>query len=263
MRSITSWKKFRQTVRASGNPLLAALSQFPDSILVTGCQRSGTTIISRIIAGAEGIRRYAYTKDDELDAALILSGQIKDLPRGRYCFQTTYMYDSHDEYAKCMTEQKMLWVLRNPYSVVYSMLHNWKRSALNELFMGCGIRRMNEPYRYRLQLYGIVGVPPLLRACLSYQSKLDELFWLRQALPESSLIVVDYDELVGDTHELLAAICQRLNIVYRHEYGMRLHDASRRKADQLSGYERELIDRICLPAYKHAQHALSIRSFAE
>jgi hypothetical protein len=258
MCGIDTWKQFRRSVRASGEPLLAALPQFPDSILVTGCQRSGTTIVTRIIAGTEGISRFRFTKDDELDAALILSGRITGLPPGRYCFQTTYMYDSLHEYVEYVTRQNVVWVLRNPFSVVYSMLHNWKRSALNELFMGCGVSHLREPHRYRMQLFGVRAVPALRRACLSYRAKLDELFWLREALPESSLIVVDYDALVSSADEVLSLIYQRLGLRYAKHYGGELHGSSRSKADRLAAADRALIASLCLPAYERARTIVNV-----
>lgn len=258
MHSIRTWRRFRQSVRATNCALLAALSEYPDSILVTGCQRSGTTILSRIIAGTDGIQRFAFTTDDELDAALILSGRITGLPRKRYCFQTTYMYDSHDEYVKRMTDQKMIWVLRNPHSVVYSMLHNWKTSSLNELFMGCGIRHLTEPYRYRLQRFGIMGVPRLIQACLSYRSKLDELHWLRGVLPESALLVINYDDLIERTQILLPIIYERLNLAYRPGYGAQLNGTSTEKARRLSASERGRITDICLPAYDAARKLVNV-----
>jgi Holliday junction resolvasome RuvABC ATP-dependent DNA helicase subunit len=34
---------------------------------------------------------FSSGEDDELDAALILAGFVEHTPRGRYCFQTTYL----------------------------------------------------------------------------------------------------------------------------------------------------------------------------
>lgn len=258
IRGIDSWRKFRRIVRASGQPLLGALPQFPGAILVTGCQRSGTTVVSRIIRSTDGISQFAFTKDDELDAALILSGRIKGLAPGRYCFQTTYMYDSYCEYTDRLSDQKIVWVLRNPLSVVFSMLNNWADSALNELFMGCGVRHLPEPYRYRLQLFGIRGVPRLHRACFAYRGKLDELSLLMGALPGNALTVIDYDELVAEPHSILGQVYQRLGLTYLERYGQQLNPASRDKAKQLAAGARRLIEETCLPGYRRAREALTV-----
>ena len=74
------------------------------------------------------------------------SGYVWHEPRGRYCFQTTYMYDRLEQYQLFASDSKVVWLLRNPYSVVWSMLHNWKRSALAELFAGCGRQALPSGY---------------------------------------------------------------------------------------------------------------------
>lgn len=260
MTGIKSWKKFRTTVRSSGYELFHSLGEFPDAVLVTGCQRSGTTILARIISQSEGMRTYAFTDDDELDAALILSGQITGMPNARYCFQTTYMYDHLNEYVERVAGQKIIWVLRNPRSVVCSMLYNWKTSALNELFMGCGIRYLTEPYRYRLQRFGALGVPRLIRASLSYRAKLDEVFFLRDRLPESVLTIVDYDDMVNAKHRMLPDIYANIGLDYKPEYGERLRSTSLEKASRLADDARMMIDAICLDIYQSARRLINIKA---
>ena len=145
---VKSWAQFDRKVRYSGHKLLAQLDMYHNSILVAGCQRSGTTALSRLITGSEGMVNFQLGKDDELDAALILSGWIPYQPIGRYCFQTTYLNDSYTEYFEHY-DYKLIWVLRNPYSVVYSMLHNWKNGALNRLFHHCGSKLIEGREKWR------------------------------------------------------------------------------------------------------------------
>ena len=71
---ITTWRQFTAQIRSKGHGLLKTLDDFPNAVLVTGCQRSGTTMMSRIITQSEGMVDYWTGPDDELDAALILSG---------------------------------------------------------------------------------------------------------------------------------------------------------------------------------------------
>jgi len=258
MRSIRNWKQFRKYVRSSERDLLSALERYPESVLVSGCQRSGTTMLTRIIANSDGFGRFHLTSDDELDAALILSGHAGPLSPGRYCFQTTYMYDCLSEYIAHRGSYKMIWMLRNPYSVVYSMLYNWKRAALNELFMAVGVPYLREPYRRRLQRFGALGVPALERACLSFRGKLEELFYLRKSLDNSDMFVVDYDELARNKNELLPEIFRFIGVEYREPYGERLKAASIDKASKLSATERSRIAAIAEPIYQEARALLSI-----
>jgi hypothetical protein len=46
---ITSWRGFAKEVRSKQLKLLVNLENFPNSILVTGCQRSGGTILAQVI----------------------------------------------------------------------------------------------------------------------------------------------------------------------------------------------------------------------
>jgi hypothetical protein len=43
-----TWPKFARSVRSKQDKLLSRLEEFPDSILIAGCQRSGTTMLARI-----------------------------------------------------------------------------------------------------------------------------------------------------------------------------------------------------------------------
>jgi hypothetical protein len=120
---ITDWGQFARRVRVDGCELLMNLDSFSDTILVAGCQRSGTTALSRLITESEGMTNFWFGQDDELDAALILAGRVQCENQGRHCFQTTYIDDNYHEYFD-HKNYKMIWVIRNPYSVVYSMLNN-------------------------------------------------------------------------------------------------------------------------------------------
>ena len=89
--TIKSWEEFAAIIKSKGCHLLKRLDEFPRSILVTGCQRSGTTVLSIVINSSEGITRYVKESDLELAGALILPGLKAHEPKGRYCFQTTYV----------------------------------------------------------------------------------------------------------------------------------------------------------------------------
>lgn len=255
---ITTWQDFAKKVRSKGCKLLARLDEFPNSILVTGCQRSGTTMLSRVITLSEGMTNYWFGKDDELDAALILSGRVPHKPKGRYCFQTTYLNDCYREYFQHLNnDHKLIWVLRNPFSVVYSFLRNWRRFALNNLFKACGADLLNEGDKKRYERFGIWTISRLRRACFSYVGKTSQLFELYKRLDNKRLLIVDYDDLVVEKHRILPAIYEFIELEYKKEYAAKIHQESINKANRLSERERYTIKKLCWPTYEKARTLLS------
>lgn len=250
---IKTWQKFAREVRSKDGNLLRRLGEFPDSVLITGCQRSGTTMLSRVITESAGMVKYWFGPDDELDAALILSGNVDYKPEGRYCFQTTYLNERYREYFDHHDSFKMIWVLRNPYSVVYSFLYNWERFALNELFRDCATHLLDGKERRRYDLFGRWGISRLKRACLAYSGKVSQVFEIRKKLGESRVIVVDYDKLVTQPDRLLPKIYEFIDLPYKPEYSNKIHSMSVRKGDQLSGREGALVEEICIPVYDKAK----------
>ena len=142
--AISNWKQFAKRVRKTQRPLLLKLNEFPNSILVSGCQRSGTTMLTRLITKSDDVARFSSLKDDELEGALILSGLKSESQPKRHCFQTTYLNECYEQYFSVNDSFKLIWVIRNPYSTVYSLVHHWKRFALNELFQSCGVQMLTQ-----------------------------------------------------------------------------------------------------------------------
>ena len=162
---INTWKRFARDVRAGKCKLLKELPKFDNSILVAGCQRSGTTALSRVITTSNGMVNYWFGKDDELDAALILSGNVHHVPRGRYCFQTTYLNECYIEYFDHLQKHRLIWIIRNPFSVIYSMMYNWGSFAFNELFDACGAPLLGEEESRNYVRFGRIVVPRLRESC--------------------------------------------------------------------------------------------------
>lgn len=255
-KSINSWQKFAKHVRSNDCRLLKELDNFQDAVLVAGCQRSGTTMLARIITKSDGMVNYWFGHDDELDAAIILSGYTGHKPSGRYCFQTTYLNENFYEYFD-HSGYKIIWVLRNPYSVVYSMLNNWGRFALNELFRGCGSDLLDNKEKRRYELFGIRGISRLKRACLSYNVKTTQVFELKRRLEDTMVLVVDYDELVLNKEQLLPAIYRFIDLPYKQEYGGPIRSKNIKKAEQFSEKKKSTIEKLCMPVYKDARELLS------
>lgn len=238
-----TWKRFHRGVRRPGLPLLKNLSQYPRCVLVAGCQRSGTTMLARLMASAPGFAPLALTSHGELDAALALAGFI-DLPQQRrYCFQTTYLNENFLEYRTLAADQRLIWVIRNPYSVIYSMLYNWRRFALNELYQGCGVQGAG-PERW------LLGPSRITKACLAYRGKVAQILSIRRLLPPAQLLVVDYDRLVAAPTDWLPGIFAFADAPYDAAIAREVRHGSVGESDRLSGNARRLIERLTGSTYR-------------
>jgi hypothetical protein len=255
-RSIQNWRQFAHYVRGGNYKLLCNLDDFSNSILVAGCQRSGTTALSRLITESSGMTKFSFGKDDELDAALILSGQVKYKNQGRHCFQTTYLNNNYCEYFEHQN-YKLIWVLRNPYSVVYSMLNNWKLAALNRLFKDCGVALLSQKETVRFKNFGTLSISKVRRACFSYAAKTSQTFDLKRKFDGDRLIIIDYDELVQKKEHLLPKVYFFLGLDYRPEYANKLNKKSLIKAKKLSDKQAREVDKICLETYQNARKLIS------
>lgn len=247
--SLNTWKKFASQVRSHGCNLLNTLDDYPNSILVTGCQRSGTTVLARIIKSSIEVENKQYCKDDELSDALLLSGKIKVNNIGRYCFQTTYLNECINEYKKSSGDFKLIWAIRNPYSVVYSMAYHWGRFAFNELFSYVGYREMNWSEKKLYDRWGRHGLSKINKACMSYVAKNKQLLTLKDILAEDQLYIVDYDKLINNKHEQLGFLFEFLNLKYHTKYGEQLHTFSGEKHKKLDHKQRFIIQERCNGIY--------------
>jgi hypothetical protein len=250
-RPIRSWAAFTSIVKQPDRPLLAALDGYKNPILVAGCQRSGTTALARLLKRADGMTDHTFGHDDELDAALLLSGYVTQSTEGRYCFQTTYLNDRFREYFE-HRDFRLIWMLREPRSVVYSMLYNWKRGALNRLFDACGaevLAKAGEPPTLSTTW---LGPTRLAKACSSYVAKTAQTFELYEKLG-SRMAIVDYDELVAKKHALLPQLCDFAGVTYDTRLGDALHDRSVGNRKRLDARDAEHVDRFCSDVYERAR----------
>ena len=247
---IRSWAAFHAIVKQPEQRLLAKLDDYRDAILVAGCQRSGTTALARLLKRADGMIDHAFGHDDELDGAVLLAGHATRGTDGRHCFQTTYLNDRFREYFE-HRGFRLIWMLREPRSVVYSMLNNWKRSALNRLFDACGAEVLAQTSPASSVTSAWLGPSRLVKACSSYVAKTAQTFELRERLGER-IAVVDYDELVAHKHALLPELCEFAGIAYDARLGDALHARSVAKREQLGARDAEYVDRFCSAVYVSA-----------
>lgn len=255
---ITDWAEFSLKVRSGGCHLLKRLRDFSDPILVAGCQRSGTTMLSRIITQSDGMTNYWFGPDDELDAALILSGYVGHLPEGRYCFQTTYVNSCYREYFEYAGRYKMIWVLRNPYSVVFSLLHNWTPDALARLFLECGVSLLQGKDAALYRTLGIRGIPRIRQACYGYVAKTLQIFDIAQNLDAESLKILDYDDLVTRKQTLLPALYDFIGVDFQSRYLRKISSGSLNKARQLPPNDTAVVQDICEPVYMRATNLMAV-----
>lgn len=247
---INSWPKFAKYVRSQGCNLLDKLDEYDNAVLVAGCQRSGTTIISKVITKSDGMVKFQFGTDDELDAGLILSGVVPHHENGRYCFQTTYLNECYEEYFKHGNKFKLIWVLRAPHSVVYSMMYHWKNFALNELFKAIGKPFTNEAHKKLSQRFGLPGHKKIYRACAAYNGKFSQLSIILEKLGSDRVYVVDYSDLVQSPEDTLKDIYHFIDLEYRDEYSEMIHAKSSTKADRLSEEQKNIISAECEAIYQ-------------
>ncbi len=247
-RYVFDWKSFLQTVRGKDVPLLKNHQQFQQAIYVYGCPRSGTTITSRLIGQSEEI---ADLKN-EFTTALILCGAIKhELVKRRYCLQTTYLHERYQELTQLNEDAKIVWLIRNPYSVIWSMLYHWPKYALNDLYDCCGKAQNSNHYDR--------DTSQLEKACFSYLGKNIQLQECLRKLGSKRVFILDYDQLILQKELSLSDLFRFLGVPYRQQYGQILNNTSLEKQFHLTSRERATINVLCLESYvrilkRHEMH---------
>lgn len=244
------WPRFHNGPRQDPAPLTTAIARYPDAVLVAGCQRSGTTMLTRLIARSRGFRPLALTHDDELDAALALRGLV-DLPSGsRYCLQTTYLNERYPEYSRMLAGQRLIWVVRKPDSVVHSMVHNWRRWALNELYEASraeAVRRV--PSIEAPKRWWRFGPSRAEKARVAYVGKSAQILQIRDIVPAHQLLVVEYDDLVQSPGVWLPLVFEFIGSAWDPSYAQMVRGDSVRKAERMSESMRREVDRVAMPIY--------------
>ena len=254
---ISSWKKFAKKVRPFNDNLLFKLADFENPILITGCQRSGTTILTNIILSSSEIYDYRQGGDSELEGALILSGNVSISNKGdRSCCQTTYLNEKFPEYYKYIGAFKLIFIVRNPFSVVYSMCYHWRRKieltnfALNELFDSCGSKLLNDKEMKKYNIFGSIAISSFRKACLSYIGKTSQVFELKNKLGEEAIAVIDYDDFISQKESVLRFIFDFVELPYSLSYTDLIHTKGIKRADKLTENEKRIIQQTCWPTYE-------------
>ena len=191
------------------------------------------------------------TNDDELDAALVLSGHEEYPSQGRHCFQTTYLNDSFHEYFE-RGEYRLVWLLRKPHAVIQSMLHNWKYTALVRLFQRCGSTLLDENESRRYRYLGAAGFSRLRMACLSYNAKTNQTHALASGMERDRIFIVDYDELVEHKEVVLPALFGFCEIPYDETYAEVIRRSGKSQRTLLTQRSISYVESVCAQAYERA-----------
>ena len=262
--TVTSWKAFDRHLRPRQQKLLARVPFLRnDLIFVAGCQRSGTTMLTKVLMRSSQINEYRTNLDSELEGALILAGVLPELSSDkRLCFQTTYLNEKYTEYFEHKGRFKLAFVVRNPFSVVYSMMHHWVRRRdlrnfpLNELFSTVGKEGLLEKEKRRFDLLGTWGFSRLRKACLAYTSKTSQLHEIKKQLGED-VLVIEYDDIIQKSDDILPHIFDFFGLPYESSCRDIVNTNSLKKSDKLSPQERKVVESTCLDVYEKAK-ALAI-----
>jgi hypothetical protein len=180
-----------------------------------------------------------------------------DVPQDRrYCFQTTYLNECFPEYATLGSQHRLIWVLRNPYSVIYSMLNNWRRFALNELYESVRHGVPDEPAA-RWRPWPFDGPSLAAKACVAYRAKTSQIVAIKAMLDPAQLLIVEYDQLVQQPCAWLPRIFDFIGEPFDASYVASVRTASVKKADRISPPLKRRIDAMAMPAYNQCLSLVS------
>jgi hypothetical protein len=191
----------------------------------------------------------SITRDDELDAALILNGTVQFETSERCCFQTTYLNDNFREYFE-HADYRLIWIIRNPEAVVRSMLYHWRRGALNRLFRACGRHALDEKSAMRFERFGTFGFRRAEMACLSYNVKTAQVHEIAARLGPERLYILDYDDLIDRSHVLLPDVFSFASVSFDDRFLGRLRKRNKSAGEQLNESVRNQIRERCEHEYK-------------
>jgi hypothetical protein len=235
---ITSWRDFYSAM--ADQPLLERLDDYPDSLLIAGCDWSATTAIARLFKRLPCFGDSSWSHDDELDGALLLAGRRERRAESRHCFQTSYVREHYREYF-AHDDFRLIWIVREPRAAVRSLLGN--RQKLPRVAAPCAPDPATQPS----------GASRLEKACAAYVASIRQTVELKERLG-TRVAIVDYDELAADRERLLPALCRFATVGCDATLLRHLHGKSVRKG-VLARWEATIIDELALPAYRRARQA--------
>ena len=242
---ISSWSDFYAAM--TERRLLARLDDYPDALLIAGCDWSATTAITRLFKRLPCFADSSWGHDDELDGALLLANgaEPRDAAFGRHCFQTTYLRERYREYFQ-HERFRLVWIVREPRAAVRSLLANRERTLPPRTTLGLAGKSA-----------GGQGTSRLEKACATYLTSIRQTWEIKERLGER-VAIVDYDELATHRNRLLPALCRFAAVECDARVLHHLHGKSVRKG-ALAPWEAQIVDELALPAYRRARLAATLR----
>jgi hypothetical protein len=241
-REITSWHDFHAVM--AERPLLARLDDFPDALLIAGCDWSATTAVTHLFKRLPCFVDSSWGHDDELDGALLLAGLRPRTTIGRHCFQTSYVGDRYREYL-AHDRFRLVWIVREPRAAVRSLLGSRDKMLPRRSELGLAAKSS-----------GGQGASRLEKACATYVASVRQTLELKERLGDR-VAVIDYDELTADRARLLPALCRFASVKCDEPLLRHLHGKSVRKG-ALASWEAMVVDQLALPAYRRARLAATL-----
>ena len=222
----------------------------------TGALRLGKTLTTpeRLVTGIENGVGKAGSRFQA--AGLFLHGTTVAINtilerKGARC---ALLNERYPEYAGIGPGHKLIWVVRNPYSVVYSMVYNWRRFALNELYESCGVKQGLESGA----AWWTRGPSSIEKACRAYAGKAGQLESIVAMIDPGQLLVVDYDQLVRSPREHLAAIFDFAGAPFEPGYAARVRPDSLGKAKGMSAGAVAMIEKWATPVHSRCLSLVSL-----
>lgn len=239
---IASWADFYAAL--ADRPVLAELDRYPDALLIAGCDWSAATAVTRLFKRLPCFADSSWGHDDELDGALLLSGQHPRSARGRHCFQTTYVRERYREYF-AHEAFRLVWIVREPRAAVRSLLASRDRALPARTALGLAGKSAGGQAASRLE-----------KACAAYVASIRQTLELKERLGHR-VAIVDYDELAADRNRLLPALCRFASVECDTRVLRHLHGKSVRKGVLLR-WEQLIVDELGMPAYRRARLAATL-----
>jgi hypothetical protein len=239
---IASWSDFYAAL--ADEALLAKLDDYPESLLISGCDWAATTAVTRLFKRLPGFAASSWGHDDELDGALLLAGRSEHRAAGRHCFQTTYVRERYREYFR-HDRFKLIWIVREPRAAVYSLLERRDRALPSRTVLGLTGKSA-----------GGQGASRLEKACAAYLASIRQTVELKERLGDR-VAVIDYDELAAHRNRLLPALCRFASVSCDAHVLRHLHGKSVRKG-ALASFEAAIVDELALAAYRRARSAATL-----
>jgi hypothetical protein len=90
----------------------------------------------------------------------------------------------------------------------------------------------------------------LRRACLAYAGKTSQLLELRREIGGDGVLIVEYDEMLDDCHDVLTRVYNFIGVEYRPAYGELVDPTGISNRRRMSRRAKATVESICGEVYK-------------